>query len=64
MEDLANGERLVSHLFQVLRQGRKVTRKAPPVTVEVVQVQSVWSATGEQRIATGCAKGLLKGEGD
>lgn len=54
---------MISDLFQVLREGRKVPRKTPPVTVKVVQVQGVWSATCEHRVTTGCAQGLLERRG-
>lgn len=45
----------VTIVFQMFWQGDKVSDCISPVAVEVVQFQSVWPSTGQERVSTRCA---------
>ena len=62
MEHLAAAVGVVAMFLEVLWQCRKVAHKVAPVAVEIVQVQGVWTSTGQQRVATGCTQRLLMGK--
>lgn len=59
MKYLAAAVGVIAVLLKVLRQGRKITHKAAPIAVEIVQMQRVWTSTGQQGVAAGCAQRLL-----
>jgi len=60
MEDLSTAIGVISVLLEVLRQSGEISGESAPVTVEIVQMQSIRSSTREQRIPAGCTQGLLK----
>jgi len=59
MEYLSTAVGVISVLFEVLRQSGKVSGESAPVTIEIIQMQSIWSSTCEQGITTGCTQRLL-----
>lgn len=59
MEDLSTAIGVISVLLEVLRQSGEISGESAPVTVEIVQMQSIRSSTREQRIPAGCTQGLL-----
>lgn len=64
VEDFSDGLGEVTDLFQVLRKSGEVAGEIAPVAVEVVQVESVWTATGQEGVATRSAEGLLERKRD
>jgi len=60
MEYLSTAVGVISVLLEVLRQSGKVSGESTPVTVEIIQMQSIRSSTCEQGIPTGCTQRLLE----